>query len=120
MNAGGLCLASTATRKGDLSALASPTDTSGAVAPGQHDKLPVHTQNLPDVQRSHLCAVLPWPRASRDATHQEPDHVPAFGSLTVSLWKRMLAPNRIVDHGPMGALVGWISGTRVPFDLEQV
>ena len=35
----GLCLASTATQKGDLSALASTTDTCG-----HHDKVPVLTQ----------------------------------------------------------------------------
>jgi hypothetical protein len=51
----GLCLASTATQKGDLSALVSSTGTSG-----HHDKVPVHTQNLPSVQRSHLmrCFIL--------------------------------------------------------------
>ena len=54
-----------------------------------------------------ICALfLPWPRMHRCMTHQEPDHVPAFGSPTVSLWKRTLAPNRIVDRSPMGALVG--------------
>ncbi len=40
----GLCLASAATRKGDPSALASSTDTSGAKAPGHHDKVPVLPQ----------------------------------------------------------------------------
>ena len=40
----GLCLASAATRKGDPSALASLTDTSGAKAPGHHDKVPVPLQ----------------------------------------------------------------------------
>lgn len=44
-----LCLASTATQKGDLSALASSTDTSR-----HHDNVPVLTQNLPDEQRSDL------------------------------------------------------------------
>jgi hypothetical protein len=75
----GLCLASTATQKGDLSALASSTDTSG-----HHDKVPVHTQNLPSVQRSTLCAVLPWPRVFRDTTHQEPDTAQAGNARTVS------------------------------------
>src|SRR5438128_2258184 len=45
----GLCLASTATQKGDLSALVSSTGTLG-----QHDNLPVLIQNLPDEQRSSL------------------------------------------------------------------
>jgi hypothetical protein len=40
----GLCLASTATQKGDLSALASSTDTSESCDSGHHDKVPVLTQ----------------------------------------------------------------------------
>ncbi len=40
----GLCLASTATQKGDLSALASLTDTSESEDSGLHDKQPVLTQ----------------------------------------------------------------------------
>ncbi len=51
----GLCLASTATQKGDLSALASSTDTSAweqSQAIGHHDKVPVCTQNLPEAERS--------------------------------------------------------------------
>lgn len=37
----GLCLASTATQKGDLSALASMTDTSESCNSGHHDTVPV-------------------------------------------------------------------------------
>ncbi len=50
----GLCLASTATQKGDLPALASSTDTSRKSEnfTGRSDKTPVLTQNLPDEQRS--------------------------------------------------------------------
>lgn len=40
---------------------------------------------------------------------------PVFNRLSL---EALLAPNRIVDQSPMGALVG--SHTRVPFDLEQV
>jgi hypothetical protein len=87
----GLCLASTAIQKGDLSASISSTDTSPHTRRGigQHDNLPVHIQNLPDVQHSRMCAVLPWPRMHLCMTHQEPDTAPAGRSLTVSpcaLW----------------------------------
>jgi CRISPR-associated protein Cas4 len=75
----GLCLASTATQKGDLSALASPTDTSGL-----HDNQPVHTQNVPSVQRSRMCAVLPWPREHFCSPHQEPDTAQAGNARAVS------------------------------------
>ncbi len=50
----GLCLASAAPRKGDPSALASSTDTSG-----QHDKLPVLHQNLPEQERCSTMTILP-------------------------------------------------------------
>jgi hypothetical protein len=80
----GLCLASTATQKGDLSALASPTDTSESEDSGPHDNRPAHTQNLPSVQRSALCAVLPWPRVVLATTHQEPDQAQAGNARTVS------------------------------------
>ncbi len=49
-----LCLASTATQKGDLSALVSSTDTSG-----QHDKLPVLHQNVPEQERCSTTNILP-------------------------------------------------------------
>ena len=78
MNARGLCLASTATQKGDLSALASPTDTSESCDSGHHDKLPVCNQNLPEAERP-LYAVLPWP------IYQEPDHNSGGRTATVSL-----------------------------------
>ena len=70
----GLCLASAATRKGDPSALASSTDTSG-----QHDKLPVHTQTcrMCSVVRHRMCAVLPWPPGTLIPCHQEPNY--SFG-----------------------------------------
>jgi hypothetical protein len=87
--------------------LASPYATSPRIMRGigQHDNLPVHIQGLPDVQRSALCAVLPWPRMLLSMTHQEPDNVPAFGSLTVS---------PCLDTG------GCYHLARVPFDLLVV
>jgi hypothetical protein len=79
----GLCLASTSTRSPlRETASASPTDTSG-----QPDKLPVHTQNLPSVQRFVLCAVLPWP------TSQEPTYsVGGQCASRLSLWASARTP----------------------------
>lgn len=47
----GLLLASTATQKGDLPALASTTATSESFDSGTHDNRPVLTQNVPSEQR---------------------------------------------------------------------
>jgi hypothetical protein len=69
----GLCQASAATQKGDLSALVSSTDTSESCDSGHHDKVPVCNQNLPEAERSVLDAVLPWPWEHLCSTHQEPD-----------------------------------------------
>jgi len=85
----GLCLASAATRKGDPSALASSTDTSPRMKRGigQHDKLPVCNQNLPEAERCvcSLDAVLPWPWEAFTSTHQEPDIASGGRVATVSL-----------------------------------
>ena len=58
-------------------------------------------------------AVLPWQSTSLDARYQEPNCSFGGHALTVSLWKHMLAPNRIVGYmrNPMGALV--VAHTRV-------
>ena len=104
----GLCLASTATQKGDLSALASPTDTSGL-----HDNQPAHTQNLPSVQRSRMCAVLPWPREHFCSTHQDPDKAQAGNARAVSPCG--LAPvRRQWSVRQQGALAHPYSSTNVP------
>ncbi len=59
-------------------------------------------------------AVLPWQSLSLDRCYQEPNCSFGGHTLTVSLWKLVLAPNRMVDdvHHPMGAL--GVSSTRVP------
>ncbi len=56
----GLCLYSTATQKGDLSALASLHDTSRKSEDftGRSDKTPVLIQNLPEKERSPLCTLF--------------------------------------------------------------
>ena len=56
-------------------------------------------------------AVLPWQSLSLDRCYQEPNSSFGGHALTVSLWKQMLAPNRIVGRGPMGA--PGVSSTRV-------
>jgi hypothetical protein len=71
-----LCLSSTATQKGDLSALASLHDTSweSCDSTGHPDKVPVCNQNVPEAERElYRNALLPWPSASFNACHQEPD-----------------------------------------------
>ena len=45
----------------------------GSPSTGQHDKLPVLNQNLPNKERFHLCTVLPC------VTLQEPINTPAGG-----------------------------------------
>ncbi len=92
----GLCLASAATRKGDPSALASSTDTSG-----QHDKLPVHTQTcrMCSVVRHRMCAVLPWPPGTLIPCHQEPNY--SFGGQCLnrlSLWDTSSRPPTMVGQ----------------------
>jgi len=64
----GLCLRSTATQKGDLSALVSTRDTSR-----HHDRVPVLTQDVPDEQRSHFgrCFTLAV-RSSSDLVIRNP------------------------------------------------
>ena len=52
---------------------------------GAIDKCPVLTQNLPDEERSRMCAVLSWPRVLLSTTHQEPDHNSGGRVATVSL-----------------------------------
>src|SRR5438128_9545593 len=54
INDRGLCLRSTSTQKGDLSALVSSRDTSESKDSEQHDKQLVFTQNLPDKERSAI------------------------------------------------------------------
>jgi hypothetical protein len=83
----GLYLASTAIQKGNLSALASSTDTSWKSADftGRSDKTPVLHQNLPEQERSPIRAVLPWPRVHLCTTHQEPDIDSGGRVATVSL-----------------------------------
>ncbi len=76
----GLLLASTATQKGDLSALASLTATSWerCRSTGCSDKTPVCNQNLPEAERCmNMYAVLPWPWEALTSTHQEPNY--SFG-----------------------------------------
>src|SRR6266851_4517927 len=83
----GLCLASASTRKGDPSALASLTDTSWECchSTGASDKSPVLSQNLPEQERSSLCAVLSRPRVHLGTTHLEPDNNSGGRVATVSL-----------------------------------
>jgi hypothetical protein len=78
----GLCLDSTAAQTPGGAAWASTPDTSG-----RHDKGPVHTQNVPSVQRSTLCAVLPWPIS------QEPnDSLGGQCASRLSLWDTSSRP----------------------------
>ncbi len=62
---------------------------------------------------SHMDAVLPWQSLPLDRCYQEPNCSFGGHALTVSLWKRTLAPNRIVGYvrNPMGA--PGVSSTRV-------
>jgi hypothetical protein len=90
----GLCLASTATQKGDLSALVSSTDTSR-----HHDKVPVLTQNLPDEQRSHLgrCFTLAV-RSSSDLVIRNPiSSLGGHSASRLSLWDESRTPT-MADH----------------------
>jgi len=94
----GLCLDSTATQTPGGAAQASTPDTSG-----HHDKVPVHTQNLPSVQRSTLRAVLPWP------TYQEPNY--SLGgqcASRLSLWDTSSRP-----PGMPGQTTGCLSASVV-------
>src|SRR5713101_8091340 len=102
----GLCLASAATRKGDPSALASSTDTSG-----QHDKLPVHTQTcrMCSVVRHRMCAVLPWPPGTLIPCHQEPNY--SFGGQCLN----RLSVGHIVPSADNGR-----SDHRVPSGIRRV
>ncbi len=96
----GLCLRSTATRKGDPSALASARDTSPRTMRGigHPDKVPVCIQNMPDTEHSApMCVVLPWPRGCLHPAYQEPDHNSGGRVATVSLRRNRLPvviPNR--------------------------
>jgi hypothetical protein len=70
---------------------------------GHHDKVPVHTQSLPSVQRSRTCAVLPWP------TYQEPNY--SLGGQCanrLSLWDTSSRPPTLV-----GQTTGCLSATVV-------
>jgi len=67
--------------------LVSLTDTSWKSADftGHSDKMPVLSQNLPEQERSPLCAVLSRPRVHLGTTHLEPDNNSGGRVATVSL-----------------------------------
>jgi hypothetical protein len=114
----GLCLRSTATRKGDPSALASSRDTSPRAVRGigHHDKIPVHVQSLPDVQRSHMCAVFPWPRMHLCMTHQEP-----VSAQAVQVFNRLsLCPMGDRCQEQAGQQGAFRPGTNMPQGVQNV
>jgi hypothetical protein len=91
-----LCLASTATQKGDLSALASSTDTSESFDSGPHDNRPVLIQNLPDEERCSTKNVLP---TSGFSGGTRPFSCEGTDGRTVSLRRAGVPkPNRSIAH----------------------
>jgi len=100
-------------------ALVSTRDTSAweqSQARGQHDNLPVLTQACRMSSVASFCAVFPWPRVHLCTSHQEPDNVPACGSLTVSLclgYGRLQSPRQSAFR-PAGS----IARTDVPVQRQ--